>query len=204
MAGTSTQNVAVGKPNLKVSGGVMFAPLGTTRPTSLEAAIDAAYASLGYVSDDGVTETSERSTEDIRAWGGDKVRTVQTEFGTTLQFTLIESLRAETLKFVYGADNVSTEGGVITVKRNSQTLPHGQLLIPMLDGTNSRHLDAGLAQVTEVGDISYVDGEAIAYEVTVSCDPDDDGNTLIERIAVAPADGGGETGGGDEGGATGE
>ena len=35
MAGTSAANVAVGKPDLAVSGGVLVAPIGTTRPTSI-------------------------------------------------------------------------------------------------------------------------------------------------------------------------
>lgn len=40
----------------------------------------------------------------------------------------------------------------------------------------------GNGQITEVGDITYVDGEAISYEVTMSCDPDDNGDTLIEYV----------------------
>ena len=46
----------------------------------------------------------------------------------------------------------------------------------------------GYGQVTEVGDITYVDGEAISYELTISCDPDDNGDTLIERKASDEAD----------------
>ena len=190
MAGTSSRNVAVGKPNLAASGGVLVAPVGTTRPTSYSAPYDAAYSSVGYVSTDGVTESSERATEVIRAWGGDKVRTVQTEYGTTLSLTLIESRNAETLKLVFGEDNVSVAGGEVTIKRNSKVLPHRQFIIDMLDGENSRHLDVGYGQVTEVGDISYVDGEAISYEVTISCDPDDNGDTLVERAAIDAEDAG--------------
>lgn len=186
MAGTSAANVAVGKPDLSVSGGVLVAPIGTTRPTSVEGPYDAAYLSVGYVSVDGVVETSERSTEEIRAWGGQKIRTVQTEFGTTIAFTLIESRNAEALKFVFGEDNVdtTTTPGEVVIKRNEKVLPYTQIIVDLLDGENSSHLDIGRAQVTEVGDVTYVDGEAISYELTVSCDPDDNGDTLIERKAV--------------------
>lgn len=182
MVATSARNVAVGKPQLEVSGGVLVAPIGSTRPTTYAGPYDPAYVSLGYVGEDGVTETSERSTEVIRAWGGDKVRTVQTEFGTNLTFTLIESRNAEALKFVFGPENVEVGADEITVKRNSKVLPHVQLIVDMLDGSNSRHLDVGYGQVTEIGDVTYVDGEAISYEVTISCDPDDNGDTLVERI----------------------
>ena len=181
---TSSRNVAVGKPDLAVSGGLLVAPLGTARPTSHTDAFNAAYVSAGYLSTDGVTESSERATEVIRAWGGDKVRTVQTEYGTTLSLTLIESRRAEALRLVFGDDNVVVENGTVTVKRNSKVLPHRQFIIAMLDGEESSHLDIGYGQVTEVGDITYVDGEAISYELTISCDPDENGDTLLERKAA--------------------
>ena len=185
----NSANVAVGKPKLSVSGGVLVAPMGTTRPATYAGSYDPAYVSVGYVGEDGVTETSERSTEEIRAWGGDKVRTVQTEFGTNLEFTLIESRNAEALKLVFGADNVTEAAGEITVTRNSKVLPHVQFIIDMLDGENSRHLDVGRGQVVEVGEITYVDGEAIAYTLTVSCDPDENNDTLIERIQVEDTSG---------------
>lgn len=190
MAGTSAANVSVGKPNLQVSGGILTAPIGTTRPTDHTAALDPAYVSLGYVGEDGVTETSERSTEVIRAWGGIKVRTVQTEFGTSLQFTLIESRNANTLKFIYGADNVTVTGQAVKIRRNEKTLPHVQLVVDMLDEANGRRLDVGNGQVTEVGDVTFVDGEAISYEVTLSCDPDSNGDTLVEYAFTSDAAGG--------------
>ena len=189
---TSSRNVAVGKPDLAVSGGLLVAPLGTARPTSHTDAFNAAYVSAGYLSTDGVTESSERATEVIRAWGGDKVRTVQTEYGTTLSLTLIESRRAEALRLVFGDDNVVVAGGTVTVKRNSKVLPHRQFIIAMLDGEESSHLDVGYGQVTEVGDITYVDGEAISYELTISCDPDENGDTLLERKAADAEDAEGE------------
>ena len=182
MAGTSARNVAVGRPNLEVSGGILVAPTGSDRPEDAETSLDPAYVPLGYVGEDGVTETSERSTEEIRAWGGVKVRTVQTEYGCSISLTLIESRRAETLRAVFGDDNVAVAGGVITVKRNEKVLPHRQWVIDMKDGDHARRLDIGYGQITEVGDVTYSDGEAISYEVTISCDPDDNGDSLIEYL----------------------
>ena len=182
MAGTSARNVAVGKPNLEVSGGILAAPVGSTRPTDAETALDEAYETQGYVGEDGVTETSERSTEVIRAWGGVKVRTVQTEYGCSVTLSLIESRRASTLRTVFGDSNVVVAGGNITVKRNETPLPHRQYVIDMKDGDNARRLDIGYGQVTEVGDVTYVDGEAISYEITISCDPDDNGDSMVEYL----------------------
>ena len=102
MAGTSALNVAVGKPNLEVSGGVRWARAGSTLPTDPTTALDAAYVPLGYVGEDGVTESAERSTEEIFAWGGVKVRTVQTQYSGSLSFVLIESRRAGALARLSG------------------------------------------------------------------------------------------------------
>jgi hypothetical protein len=204
MAGvTASANVSVGKPNLKVSGGILRAPLGSERPTDPDSPLVAAYESAGYVGEDGVSESSERSTEDIRAWGGIKVRTVQTEYGTTLTFTFIESRRALVLKAVFGEDNVEIDPkGFIKVRRNETPLESAQWVVDMKDGDRgARRLDIGNGQITEVGDITYVDGEAISYEVTMSCDPDDNGDTLIEYVTDPDFQGGDD---GNDGGDSGE
>jgi hypothetical protein len=203
MAGvTASANVSVGKPNLRVSGGILRAPLGSERPTDPDGALDSAYESAGYVGEDGVSEASERSTEDIRAWGGIKVRTVQTEYGTTLTFTFIESRRALVLKSVFGESNVTIDPkGFIKVRRNETPLESAQWVVDMKDGDRgARRLDVGNGQITEVGDISYVDGEAISYEVTMSCDPDDNGDTLIEYVTDPDFQGGEDGGEGDDSG----
>lgn len=185
MPGTNAANVAVGKPDLALSGGMLVAPIGTERPSSVSGPYDEAYKSAGYISDDGVTESSERSTEEIRAWGGEKVRTVQTEHGSTINVTVIESRNAEALKLAFGPENVDTStAGEIVVRRNSKTFPHQQFLFVMLDGEDSRILDVPNGQVTEVGDVVYTDGESISYELTISCDPDENRDTIVERIAV--------------------
>ena len=196
MAGeTASKNVSVGKPNLKVSGGILRAMLGTERPTDPDSPLESDYKSAGYIGEDGVSESSERSTEDIRAWGGVKVRTVQTEYGTTLSFTFIESRRALVLKSVFGEENVTVDPkGFIKVRRNEAPLGSAQWVVDMKDGDRgARRLDIGNGQITEIGDISYVDGEAISYEVTMSCDPDDNGDTLVEYVTdpdFVPGDGG--------------
>ena len=46
----NTQNVTYGKP--KVGGAVHVAPLETTLPTDATTALDAAFKSLGYISED--------------------------------------------------------------------------------------------------------------------------------------------------------
>lgn len=167
----NVKNVVAGKP--LAAGGVWRAPLGSTLPADELAALDAAFKAAGYIGEDGLTETQDRSTEKIRAWGGDTVKVVQTEFGLTYQFTFIESVKGEVLQAVYGAANVTTTAATVSagtkhaVKVTSDQLPHECYVFEVKDGDARIRIAIEDGQITEVGDITYADGEVIGYQVTV-------------------------------------
>ena len=179
-------NVTAAKP--KIGGAVFRAPLGTTLPTDTSSALDAAFMCLGYVSEDGVTNSNSPSTENIKAWGGDIVLTSQTEKPDTFQFSLMETLNEEVLKATYGDDNVTADeaSGEIKVVANTTQQPNCAWVIDTIlrDGGKKRIVipEAG---VTEVGDITYADGSALMYETTISAMPDSDGATHYEYIKKA-------------------
>ena len=194
----SADNVGIGKPNLKVSGGILRAPRGTARPTDASTPYDPAYLSMGYVGEDGVTLSAERDNDPLKVWGQVVVRRAQTSYEVSLTFTLVESRRADTLKAIAGEDNVSVEGNTIVVRGNEKELPIGQWGIDMLDQGLARRIDVGSGQITEIGDITYADGELIGYEVTLSCYPDENGDAYKELIEVGQLGGDGNDGGSGE------
>jgi hypothetical protein len=181
MANTAT-NVTAGKP--KVGGAIYRAPIGTTLPTDATTALDNAFVCLGYVSEDGLTNDNSPESEDIKAWGGDTVLTLQTSKEDTFGFTLIEALNIEVLKTIYGDANVTgTLATGITVKANNKELDEYVWAIDMvLRGGALKRIVIQDGKVSEVGTITYADGEAVGYETTLGTSPDAQGNTHYEYI----------------------
>lgn len=182
---TDATKVTAGKP--MVGGAVHWAPSGTAQPTSADATLGDGYVDMGYVSEDGVTNSNERETEEIKAWGGDVVLKPQTGKTDTWSMTFIESMNAEVLKRVYGEDNVSgtLETG-ITIKSNSSELESGIWVIDMILTEN--HLKRVVipnGKITEIGEISYTDADVTGYECTITALPGADGDTHKEYIKKA-------------------
>lgn len=177
-----TKNVTTAKP--KIGGALYSAKLGTALPTDALTALDSDYKSLGYISDDGLVNTNSGKSDTIKAWGGDVVASTQSEKEDTFQYTLIEATNLAVLKEVYGDANVTgdLETG-ITIKANSIELEEHVLVADMiLKGGILKRIVIPNGKVSEMGDISYGDEDAVGYETTLTAIPDDQSNTHYEYI----------------------
>ena len=180
-----------------VGGAISVAPTGTTLPTDATTALGAAFTHLGYISEDGLVNTSQISTDDVKAWGGDTVLTLYQGREDGFQYTLLDAMDVNVLKQVYGAENVTgtlATGIQIKVKSNIE-LPEQVIVADMIlkDG-NIKRIVIPCGRVSDVGDVTYSDSAAVGYETTIKAVPDDSGNTHYEYIH-GPVGATGATGG---------
>jgi hypothetical protein len=176
-------NVSFGKP--KSAGAVYVAPAGTTLPTDATTALNVAFVSMGYISDDGLVNSVKTDVEQVHAWGGDKVLVGQTTFGETFTVNLLET-NADALKVYYGDDNVSVSGDDITVTQNSEELDEVVVVFELvLTGGRVKRIVVPHAKIADrSGDITYTDKDAVMYPAVFEALPDSDGNSHTEYIAV--------------------
>ena len=190
----TVSNVTVGKP--KIAGAVWRAPIGTTLPTTATETLNAAFKDMGFVSEDGVVNSNSPDSEKIKAWGGQTVLVVSTENNDTFQMTLIEVLNRNVASAVYNPGNVAVIedashneiGYKITV--NADPSEHASYVIDIrMTGGAMKRIVIPDGQISERGDITYKDDEAVGYDITVDALPDASGNNHYEYTLYGSAAG---------------
>lgn len=157
---------------------VFAAPLGTPLPTSATASLNAAFVDLGWVSEDGVTNTITRDVTRHKAWGGETVKTTQDNYTETVKFALLES-SADVLKVVYGADNVVESNGAVAVQHSSLQLERQSFVVDFIDGDRVGRILIREGLVTEIGDVRYSHKDMTMYDLTVDVYKPADGSTAV-------------------------
>ena len=180
----TTSNVSAAKP--ATGGAVSVGATSATLPTSTTATLTG-FTSLGYISDDGLTNETPIETDDIVAWGGDVVLSPVTSKKDTFSMTFIEVLNVDVLKEVYGAANVSgTLSTGISVSVNSSELSERAWVIDMVMRNNvAKRVVIPKGKITTIDEIPYRDSEESGYSVTITAFPDSSGNTHYEYIKAA-------------------
>lgn len=182
----NTENVSSAKG---VKGGYIFAaPVGTELPTDVKTERNEAFKVLGFISEDGYTETIESDSEDLVDMNGDLMDSPMTSRVESAQFTLAE-IKASTLKLMYGEGNVTDENGVITVKHNSDSSSTVALILELIlkNGRRWRKV-IPQAQSSELDDLTIAVGELCARAITVKYLTDDEGNTCYDYYESTETD----------------
>lgn len=174
--------VTVGMP--KTGGAVFRAPVGTTLPTNAYGTLASGFIDMGTISEDGVTNSNERTVEEIKDWAGNTVLSPQTEKKDTFGLSFLDSKDINVLQALYHPDNVSgtLETG-ITVKVNAKELETYSWVIDMVTtDRDPKRLVIPKGKITEIGEISYKSGEAVLFESTITAYPDENEQTHYEYL----------------------
>ena len=154
----TADNVVVG-----ITGAVYVGPTTATAPTSSTSTLTG-FTSLGYVSSDGVNFTTDRATNQIRAWqNADLVRESVTEGTVTYQFMLLETTQ-EVVEAYFGSPMV---GGKIELVP-TETGGRKSFVIDVVDGAKSIRHYVPAGEILAVEAQTIQNGEAVGYGITVT------------------------------------
>lgn len=182
MGKNKKKNVTTGAPAF--GGYIHRAPIGTVLPTSATEELNEDFKCLGYISEDGITHTDSVSSTDVKDWSGATVATTESGRDDKVKLKLIEALNEEVLKTVYGSGNVegTLEAG-LSIKANNAERESGVYVIDMILRDNvKKRVVLPDAKISEIGDVKYNKKDVVAYDVTLTCSEDEDGNTHYEYL----------------------
>lgn len=168
MAGKQTDEVYIG-----VDGIVAIGDFGVAvAPTDASTALGVSWTDLGYVSDAGVDETVNQTSNPLRAWQRNKkVRSLVEDGTVEFHFVLLQT-SADVVGFYYGG-TVDNDGSIVI--NPSAERQKFALVLDVIDVHPDTAAErvvrayAPEAQITSVGNQVYRNGEPIGYEVTIEC-----------------------------------
>jgi hypothetical protein len=151
-----------------VTGGI-YANLdgGASAPTSATSDLGPDLDEMGYLTDAGVVMAIDSTTENITAWqNADNVRTIQTAHDVTFDLTLLET-NEHTMRAFFG----NYDDGHVQV--TGDVMPRMLWVLDVLDGDQKIRVVIPEGQITERGDVSMVNGQAMSYPITLTAYPVD-------------------------------
>ena len=169
----NTKNVGASKPykDAKRSGYIWIAPTGTALPVKFDDELDKAFAGLGYMSDDGLTEPAALSPGDnVNDAGGEQIFQYDPTFAKTWTGTAVESKNVDLLKAAFGSANVTVDesSGMVTYSESAISPEHHVIIVDeMVRGKRVRHVmpDATF-MITD--DVSHVSTALVSYGFTIT------------------------------------
>lgn len=154
----TADNVVVG-----ITGKVYVGATSATAPSSSTSALTG-FTELGYVSADGVTFTTERATNQIRAWqNADLVRESVTEGTVTYAFTLLETTQ-EVVEAYFGASMVNGKIELVPTSTGGRK----SFVIDVVDGAKAIRHYVPAGEILGVEAQTIQNGEAVAYGITIT------------------------------------
>lgn len=152
-----------------VTGTVYVAPKGTALPTNVTTALNAAFKSVGFISEDALVESMSISTERLRAWQRPVgLRTLTTEVEWTFQFSMLETSPL-VLDLYYGGASTAVASGVATTSVPAwPTSTQRAMVIEIEDGDVITRYAIPVVEIGDREEVNHSNTEGTMWGVTVN------------------------------------
>lgn len=170
-----------------VTGTVYVAPTGTTLPTDVTTALDAAFQSVGFISEEALVESLTITKERLRAWQRPVgIRTLTTEVDWTFQFGMLETSPLVLDLYYGGAESEVTSGVATTSILAWPESRQYAMVIEIVDGDVVTRYAIPVVEIGEREEVNHTNTEGTIWGVTTSVmgsDLDDMGYRLTNDPA---------------------
>lgn len=176
-------NVLIGTAN---GPGIWIAPVGTAAPTDASTDLPAAWSTLGYLSEDGVSFGSSVDSESITPWQSKSpVRTIITGRELTAGFTMLEFSAQNAALYFDQPAPVETDGEFALEVRSDLAQQMYAICIDVKDTAATVRYHFPRASLSEAGDLEVTASGAMGLPVTLSAL--DDAGVLANIFKSVPA-----------------
>lgn len=175
-----TKNVSSTKG---VKGGYIFvAPAGTTLPTDIKIQSRRSLPQSRLHLRGRLHRVEETDANELKDMNGDLMDSATTSRVESAKLTLAE-IKAQTLKVMYGAENVTDLDGVITVEHNGNKDEAWSIVLELVlkNGRRWRKV-VPFAKLSELDDLKLAVSEIAGRQITLKYLVDSDGNTCYDYI----------------------
>ncbi len=184
MATVNAYNITLGAPEQSTTGAVLSAPSGTALPTSAVDALNAAFESSGFVTEDGVNIEYDQTKTTLRDWSAKARRTIIENTEAKVTFALME-ISEEGLVQAFGSAAVTKVAATSAHGTQLNVAITGDLPDPriwcfnMKDGDRRVRLVIPNGQVTALPNMTFTAGDAITIPIEITGYPDANGQVAI-------------------------
>lgn len=155
-------------------------------PSNLISALDAAFAEVGYVDENGITFTDGKTIDDIKAWqSAYPIRKLVTERVDALEFVM-RQWNEHTVPLAFGGGTISTVGGVTKYypPTGSAALTVLAMVLEWQDGNDKFRLVIPKGSVT--GEVQTKIMRTSAADLPVHFDATPSEILCLVRMALSP------------------
>lgn len=152
-----------------VTGTVYVAPKGTALPTDVTTELNAAFVSVGFISEDALTESLAITTERLRAWQRPVgIRSLTTEVEWTFQFGMLETSPLVLDLYYGGADSEVASGVATTSILAWPSSTQRAMVIEVEDGDVITRYAIPVVEIGEREEVNHSNTEGTIWGVTVN------------------------------------